>query len=100
MRAPDQASQAAAMALAARKPAANGPTAGKLQTAQAASTNSALVLMRNATPATTPLQKARPRKASHTAARCGASIVRSAASGITADGKSKIKKKPSSPAAQ
>ena len=44
-------------------------------------------------------QNARPRYAIHTAARCGASIRKSEATGITAEGMSKIRKNPSNPAA-
>ena len=57
------------------------------QIAHAASTNMPLALTRNATPASAPLHKGAPRAAIQTAARCGASISRSDASGIDRRGK-------------
>jgi hypothetical protein len=58
-----------------------------------------LGLIQNAAAASAPLQNGR-RDASQTAARCGASINRSDATGIAAEGKSKHSEKPSSAAAQ
>src|SRR5579862_4017910 len=92
--------QNAAAALGIANPARSNGSARTFQMAQAASTKTPLALNRNATPHNTPLQKARPRQASQTAARCGASIRRSAASGVADEGISKTRKKTSKLAAQ
>ena len=80
-----------------RSPPAAPTTAPTTRTPPARTLPSGLMV--NATPANAPAHNGRRWYASHTAARCGASISRSAASGITEEGKSKIRKKPSRPAA-
>src|SRR5215472_3046030 len=91
--------QPATAALAAANPAAIHAMPAGSHNAHTAATSRPLGLIQNATAASAPLQKGRRRYAIQTAARCGASISRSDATGITADGKSKIRKIPNSPAA-
>src|SRR5579864_5039751 len=88
------------MPLTDAKPAASSNMPAGFQSAHAAPTNSTLGLIRKPAPSSTPLQNGFRFQASQIAARCGANNNRSDASGTAAEGKSKIRKKPCSPAAQ
>src|ERR1039458_7742406 len=81
--APVPARLASIAALTAAKPAAIATAPAGFHSTHTRATSAPLGLIQNATAASTPLQNGR-REASQTAARCGASINRSDATGIAA----------------
>ncbi len=97
--APVPANHANIAALTAAKPAAIATTPAGFHSTHTRATSAPLGLIQNAAAANTPLQNGR-REASQTAAKCGASINKSDATGIAAEGKSKQSEKPRSAAAQ